>query len=246
MNILSRRNIIRLGAGAVGTGIIGACANTQTTATNKPDSAASGSTASSASPAVNTAAITTPDQALQQLVEGNQRFVTNKSQDPNQTLARVKDVAKDQKPFAAILGCADSRVPAEIVFDQGFGDLFVCRVAGNIATPEEIGSLEFGCAVLGAKTILVLGHERCGAVAATIKGAQVPGQIGSLLDAIKPAVESSKGQAGDPLENACKANVAKQVEMLKASPVLAQLEKEGKLKIAGGYYDLDSSQVTMI
>jgi carbonic anhydrase len=249
MNILSRRNIIRLSAGAAGAGLIGACAPKNagnadvTTSTPTTGQAA---TDQSATPVVNPADAKTPDEALKHLVDGNQRFVDNKPLNPDQTLARVREVAETQKPFAAILGCADSRVPVEILFDQGFGNLFVCRVAGNIATPEEIGSLEFGSAVLGAKAILVLGHERCGAVDATIKGAAVPGQISSLLDAIKPAVESSKGKAGDPLENACKANVAKQVENLMASPVLSQLVKEGKLKIAGGYYDLDTGKVTMI
>jgi carbonic anhydrase len=247
MNILSRRNIIKIGSGVIGAGVVGACTNPQKVASNTipAEAPAEAPAAGSASSAIDSASLT-PDQALQALLEGNQRFVTDKRQNPNQTAARVAEMAKGQKPYAAILGCADSRVPSEIVFDQGFGDLFVCRVAGNVATAEEIGSLEFGCAVLGAKTILVLGHERCGAVDATIKGAQVPGQIGSLLDAIKPAVESAKGKAGDPLENACKANVAGQVEILKSSPVLSELIKAGKLKIAGGYYDLDTSSVTLI
>jgi carbonic anhydrase len=250
VNILSRRNIIRIGAGAVGTGVIASCAQRKEVASSQDaSSVAANSTesgsVSAAAPSPNNPNAT-PDQALQQLVDGNQRFVTNKRQNPNQTMARVTEIAKGQKPFAAILGCADSRVPAEILFDQGFGDLFVCRVAGNVATPEEIGSLEFGCAVLGSKTILVMGHERCGAVEASIKGAPVPGQISSLLEAIKPAVESTKGESGDRLESTCKANVKRQVETLLASPVLSQLVKDGKLKIAGGYYDLDTSQVTLI
>lgn len=177
---------------------------------------------------------------------GNQRFVNKKRENPNQTVARLTEVARGQKPFAAVLGCADSRFPTEIIFDQGLGDLFVCRVAGNVATPEEIGSLEFGTLVLGAKVIIVIGHKRCGAVDATIKGAQVPGQIGSLLAAIQPAVESSKNLPGDRLENATKANVLLQTERLKASPVISQLIKEGKLKVVGGYYDLDTGAVSMV
>jgi carbonic anhydrase len=249
VNILSRRNIIRLGAGAAGAGVIASCtqrqdvASSQDAASNSTSPVTSSVSATAPSPNNPNA---TPDQALQQLVDGNQRFVTSKRQHPNQTMARVIETAEEQKPFAAILGCADSRVPVEILFDQGFGDLFVCRVAGNVATPEEIGSLEFGCAVLGAKTILVLGHERCGAVKAAIKGAPVPGQISSLLDAIKPAVESTKGETGDRLASTCKANVKRQVETLSASPVLSQLVKDGKLKITGGYYDLDTSLVTLI
>ncbi|MBD2163101.1 twin-arginine translocation signal domain-containing protein [Calothrix membranacea FACHB-236] len=228
----SRRNLLKLGAGAVGAGVLtaGLGSNLVTpekaTAQDKKD--------------------ITPDAALKELLDGNDRFVKAKKRYPNQSLKRLQEVAKGQKPFASILGCADSRVPSEIVFDQGLGDLFVCRVAGNIAPPEEIGSLEFGSLVLGAKVIMVLGHERCGAVDATIKGASVPGQIGSLLEAIKPGVEKAKGQPGDPLENACKANILVQVEKLKASPVLAGLIKEEKLKIVGGYYDLDTGKVSLV
>ncbi len=188
----------------------------------------------------------TPEQALQNLIAGNRRFVSEKRENPRQTLARLTEVAQVQKPFAAILSCADSRVPSEIIFDQGFGDLFICRVAGNVATPEEIGSLEFGTLVLGAKVIMVMGHKRCGAVDATIKGAQVPGQIASLLDAIRPAVERSQGQSGERLENATKANVLLQIERLQESPVISQLIEEGKLKIVGGYYDLDTGAVTLV
>jgi carbonic anhydrase len=179
-------------------------------------------------------------------MDGNKRFVSHKLNHPRQDKIRLTEVAKGQTPFAAVLGCADSRVPSEIVFDQGLGDLFVCRVAGNVATPEEIGSLEFGCLVLKSKVIMVLGHERCGAVDATIKGAQVPGQIASLLDAIKPAVEKTKNQTGDRLESTCKANVLGQMEKLKSSPVLTQLIQEKKLKIVGGYYDLDTGAVTLL
>jgi carbonic anhydrase len=188
----------------------------------------------------------TPDQALRRLMEGNQRFIKGKRENPNQNRTRLTEVAKSQKPFASILSCADSRVPSEIIFDQGFGDMFVCRVAGNIATPEEIGSLEFGSLVLGTKVILVMGHERCGAVDATIKGAQVPGKIATLLDAIKPAVERAKGQAGDQLANTCKANVLLQIEKLKSSSVISQLIEQGKLKVVGGYYDLDTGEVSLV
>jgi carbonic anhydrase len=229
----SRRNFVfKASAAALGTSVLAKEIQTQVFAPSKAE-------------AVNVKDLT-PDQALQSLVDGNQRFVKYKLTHPRQTAARLQEVAKGQNPFAAILGCADSRVPAEIVFDQGLGDLFVCRVAGNIATPEEIGSLEFGCAVLGTKVIMVLGHERCGAVDATIKGAAVPGQIGSLLAAIKPSVSKAAGQSGDRLENTCKANVLAQVETLKTSPVLAQLVKDKKLKIVGGYYDLDLGSVVLL
>ncbi|MBD2433244.1 MULTISPECIES: carbonic anhydrase [Fischerella] len=227
--IFSRRNILKLGAGALGTGVVTAGVGSQLVSP----------------PKVIAENNISPDQALKELIDGNERFVKRKQKKRNH-YTRLVEVSKTQKPFASILSCADSRVPSEIIFDQGFGDLFVCRVAGNIAIPEEIGSLEFGSLVLGSKVIMVLGHERCGAVEATIKGAQVPGQIGSLLAAIKPGIEKSKNQPGDKLENACKANVLAQVEKLKQSPVLSQLIQENKLKIVGGYYDLDTGKVTMV
>ena len=227
---LSRRNLLKFSAGAIGAGVVTAGLGSKVVSQEK----------------VAIDEDITPDNALQKLIEGNQRFVARKRTNPNQDIVRLTEVAKGQKPFAAVLGCADSRVPAEIVFDQGLGDLFVCRVAGNVATPEEIGSLEFGSLVLGSKVIMVLGHKRCGAVDATIKGAQVPGQIGSLLDAIKPAVEKAKDRTGDRLEETCKTNIMLQAEKLKSSPVISQLIKENKLKVVGGYYDLDTGKVTMV
>jgi carbonic anhydrase len=227
---ISRRNSLKFVAGAIGTGIIAARAGAELAAPepviaeNPPN----------------------PDRALQLLIKGNERFVENKRKFPDQDWKRITQVAPSQAPFAAILGCADSRVPAEIVFDQGFGNIFVCRVAGNVATPEEIGSLEFGTLVLGAKVILVLGHERCGAVKAAIEGGVLPGDIGSLTEAIKPAVESSKNQAGDKVENAVKANVRLQANRLKASTLLSERLEAGKLKIVGGYYDLDTGKVTLV
>ncbi|WP_251958313.1 carbonic anhydrase [Nostoc commune] len=228
---LSRRSLFKFGAGAIGTGVLTAGLSSSLLAAEKK------------APVEDDI---TPDKALQELLEGNERFVKAKRRNPHQTRSRLVEVAKGQKPFASVLGCADSRVPSEIVFDQGLGDLFVCRVAGNIATREEIGSLEFGSLVLGAKVIMVVGHERCGAVDAAIKGAQVPGQIGSLLEAIKPSVESSKEQSGDKLENACKANVLAQIEKLKSSSVLSELIKAEKLKIVGGYYDLDTGRISLV
>mmetsp|Transcript_21489 Transcript_21489/g.36853 ORF Transcript_21489/g.36853 Transcript_21489/m.36853 type:complete len:238 (+) Transcript_21489:128-841(+) len=185
----------------------------------------------------------TPDEALKYLKEGNGRFVAGKSASPNRDLERVKSVAAGQKPFAAFLACADSRVPVEIIFDQGFGDVFVTRVAGNIATPELIGSLEFGTAVLGAKVLMVLGHTACGAVAATAKGGDVPGVISSLYYHIKPAVRACGGAVEPSIEE----NVRVQARQLaEVSPVLAGLIKEGKLKIVGGVYDLATGTVKEI
>jgi carbonic anhydrase len=234
---VSRRRMLQFGAGAVGTTVVASALGHEIV---------SAPPAIAQTPDAAPKQLMTPDAALKQLMAGNQRFVAQKRKSPNQDVVRLNEVAKGQKPYAAILGCADSRVPSEIVFDQGLGDLFVCRVAGNVATPEEIGSLEFGTAVLGTKVIIVMGHERCGAVEATIKGAAVPGQIGSLLDAIRPSLSQAKGLPGDPLENACKANVTYQISKLKASPVLKDLITAGKLKIVGGYYDLDTGTVSLV
>jgi carbonic anhydrase len=231
---LSRRTLFKFGAGAIGTGVLTAGLSSKLLAAEKK------------APVAPAEDDITPDKALQELLDGNDRFVKSKRRNPNQTQSRLLEVAKSQKPFASILGCADSRVPSEIVFDQGLGDLFVCRIAGNIATPQQIGSLEFGSLVLGSKVIMVMGHERCGAVDAAIKGAQVPGRIGSLLEAIKPSVESSKEQSGDKLENACKANILAQIEELKSSSVLSELIKAEKLKIVGGYYDLDTGRISLV
>lgn len=234
---LSRRNLIRYGGSLVGTGLAATVLGRNLTQSQPV----------LAQTLVAQNKDITPDEALQQLIEGNQRFSQQKRQNPNQTLERLTEVAESQAPFAAILGCADSRVPSEIIFDRGLGDLFVCRVAGNIATSEEIGSLEFGTMVLGAKVILVLGHERCGAVKATIEGGRFPGQIASLIDDIKVGVERAEREPGtNKLETAIKANVMYQVEMLNQSAVLGELIDKGQLKIVGGYYDLDEGRVTII
>jgi carbonic anhydrase len=157
-------------------------------------------------------------------------------------MARLREVASKQTPFAAFLGCADSRVPIEIVFDQGFGDLFPVRVAGNVVTPEVTASLEFGTLVLGARVLFVLGHSSCGAVAATMKGEAVPGQISSLSMHIAPAVEA----AGGSVDAAIAENVRLQMRLIRRSPVVAQLAREGKLLVVGGVYDLASGRVGMV
>ena len=184
-----------------------------------------------------------PDEALQLLYEGNRRFVEGRVKAPNRNMDRVRAVAPKQAPFAAFLGCADSRVPIEIVFDQGFGDVFVTRVAGNIADPAIIGSLEFGTLVLGAKVLFVLGHSSCGAVAAAVKGDSVPGQISTLYQYLAPAVRRANGD----IVTATRENVRIQAELLaQASPVIAGLIKEGKLAMAGGVYDLATGVVTPV
>lgn len=181
-----------------------------------------------------------PKGALELLYAGNKRFAAGKPEAPHRNLDRLKEVAPAQKPFAAFLGCADSRVPIEIVFDQGFGDLFVTRVAGNVTTSEITGSLEFGALVLGTKVLYVLGHTNCGAVTAAVKADEVPGQISSLFYHIRPAVRAAKGDVAA----AVKENVRNQIDVLReASPVIARLVKQGKLVVAGGVYDLGTGKV---
>ncbi len=229
MSFISRRNLLKLTATTAGIGLI-----TERLGLN-----------ALAVPAKIATKSLTPDTALAKLLAGNQRFASQQVRQPNQGAFRLQEVAKGQKPFAAILGCADSRVPVEILFDRGLGDLFTVRVAGNVATPEEIGSLEYA-ALLGTQIILVLGHERCGAVTAALANQPAPGQIGSILEQIQPAIIATKGRSGDPLKNAIIANVNNQITTLKSSPVLAELIAADKLKIVGGYYDLDTGLVSQI
>ena len=188
-----------------------------------------------------------PDGALKRLIEGNQRFIDGKRQNPNQSRLRLQETSVAQYPFASILGCADSRVPAEIVFDQGLGDLFVVRVAGNVASPTVIGSLEFASAVLGSQLIVVLGHARCGAVSAAVKGDPLPGRIGVVVEEIKPAVERVRLKTGDLEQNSITANVQYQAEKLaESSTILAGLIKQGKLRIVGGQYDLATGKMSLV
>ena len=177
------------------------------------------------------------------LIDGNRRFAEGKTISSNRDMSRVREVANGQKPFAAFLGCADSRVPIEIVFDQGFGDLFVTRIAGNVASSENIGSLEFGTKILGAKVLYVLGHTSCGAVSATMKGDEVPGQISGLFQHIRPAVKAANGD----LDRAISENVRNQAVLLaEASPTISRLIQRKELIVAGGVYDLSTGLVTAV
>ncbi len=185
-----------------------------------------------------------PDAALAQLMAGNSRYVTGKLQsfDEDLSILKQKTVAK-QEPFAAVLSCADSRVPVELVFDQSIGHIFVTRVAGNVCTPEIIASLEYGAAVLGTAVIMVLGHADCGAVKAAIAAKPVPGQISALYAPLRPAVE----RAGSDLAAAIKANAQIQAGLLRtASPVIAGLIKDGKVTVVAGYYDLTDGKVSQL
>jgi carbonic anhydrase len=188
--------------------------------------------------------VSTPDAALAEMMAGNKRFVSNTLTSPQHDLDLLKQNNEEkQQPFAAVLSCADSRVPVEWVFDQTIGHVFVTRVAGNLITPEIIGSLEYGAAVLGTKVILVLGHGGCGAVAAAIAGKSVPGQISSLFPHLQPAVD----EAGPDLTATIKANAKIQARLLReSSTVLSGMVKEGKVKVTSGYYDLATGSVTLL
>ena len=184
----------------------------------------------------------TPADALTRLAAGNARFAAGKPEGARRDLARLRATADKQTPFAAFLGCADSRVPIELAYDQGFGDVFVVRVAGNIATNVEIASLEFGAAVLGCRAITVLGHSGCGAVKASLTAGEVPGQISTLYQHITPAL-----RPGMSLDEAIVANVRFQMQQLRtASPVLRQLIGDGRLAVTGGVFDIASGRVTAV
>jgi len=193
----------------------------------------------------------TPDAALARLMEGNARYVAGKMNERDFSASRAAR-NEGQVPFAAILGCADSRVAPELAFDQGPGELFVVRVAGNFVTPDGLGSLEYGVAVLGTKVIMVLGHNNCGAINATVgalqKGNTLPGHIAGLVTAMKPAIEPVVKAAGpDMAQRAVVANVQAQVRRLLAEkPILAEAVAAGKLKVVGAYYDLATGKVVPV
>jgi carbonic anhydrase len=195
-----------------------------------------------------------PDEVLRKLLEGNKRFMKGETTAPRRKPEDFAKLAEGQTPRAVIVGCADSRVPPEILFDQGVGDLFVVRVAGNVVSGAGAtvkGSIEYAVAELNVSLVMVLGHSQCGAVKAAVKHINdkdtLPGAIAGLVDAIKPAVVKAKDEAGNALENAIKANVGIGVERLKSlEPILADPVKKGRVKVVGGVYDLRTGAVTVI
>jgi len=192
-----------------------------------------------------------PDEALQKLIDGNLRF--RKSEHINRDFMKeTQDTAGEQYPFAIILGCIDSRVPVEILFDQGVGDLFVTRVAGNFENGDILASLEFACKVVGSKLIMVLGHEDCGAIKAACDGIEV-GHITSLINNIKPAIVKTKVVGNSTSENkkyindVAKSNVHLTIRRIREkSSIINSLEKEGRIKIVGAYYNIDLGEVSLI
>lgn len=184
---------------------------------------------------------------LTKLMDGNKRFIEGKSLHQNQSVERRVEVAKGQNPFAVIVTCSDSRVPPEIIFDQGIGDLFVIRVAGNVVGDFEIASIDYAVEHLRCKLVVVMGHEYCGAVDAAAKGGEHHGNIGKLISVIEPAVEEVKNEKGDLLTNAVFNNVNRVVDTLKNSePVLKEFVEHKGLQIVGTFYDLDDGTVIMV
>jgi carbonic anhydrase len=181
---------------------------------------------------------------LDVLKEGNRRFVEGRMVHDHQNMERLMEVAKGQHPIAIIVGCSDSRVAPEIVFDQGLGDLFVVRVAGNVIDDHALGSIEYAVEHLHTSLIVVLGHDRCGAVQAAISGDDAPGHIQSIVESIRPAVEAAKSEPGDLLDNAIDENVRRVVNQLQTSqPILGHEVQEGHLQVVGARYLLDSGAV---
>jgi carbonic anhydrase len=233
---MARRSIFRLAAGAAaaaaGVAMAPQAFAAKTKAPPKPEN------------------VISPDAALRRLMQGNARYVDGVSKRHDFRHER-EALSKGQNPFAAILSCADSRIAPEYCFDSARGDLFVCRIAGNFASDEMIASLEYAVQVLNAPLIMVLGHESCGAVDATIKsikdGTTLPGHLPSLVDAIRPAVEAVQGQPGDLLANATRRNVALNVEKLKsAGPILQSFANDKKIRVVGGVYALKSGRVELL
>lgn len=243
MNARSRRDILAGAALGLGVVTLSGC--------SKPS--ATGGSPATHGPTEETAGLT-PDQAVTKLTEGNARFVAMKEVEPNLSKARLTALSKGQHPFVGILGCVDSRVPPELVFDRGLGDVFDARIAGAIPDDAAIGSLEFGVEEFDVPLLVVLGHSKCGAVSATVKALEsgnttMPGRIGSVAAPIIPAVKAveAQGKSGADLVNAAVREVVRtSVAALSASPVLTERIATGKLKVKGAFYDLESGKVEFL
>lgn len=235
---LSRRHLFRLGGASAAALALAACAGSSEAATAATPTVP-------ALPDNPTAA-----QALQALKDGNARFVAAKPGYPNQTATLRASLTDGQKPFATVIGCVDSRVPPELVFDQGLGDLLVCRNAAHVVDDAAMGSTIFGATALGIPLIVVLGHNSCGAVSAAIGAVETntpaPDAVDSLVQAIKPAIKAAEGKPGNRNDNVERAHTELTVALLKVNKVLAPLVTAGTVQVVGAEYDLASGKVTFL
>jgi carbonic anhydrase len=235
----TRRNFLTV----AGAGAIGAATATLT------GEAALAAAPAGAAPTKGGKTTLTPDQALQLLKEGNRNFLTDSPMRAAMGRQRRLEIAQSQAPFAAYVTCSDSRVPPELLFGRGLGELFIIRNAGNTVDTVALGSIEYAVAVLGVPLVVVMGHERCGAVAAAAsvvrENATFPGSIGRMVEPIIPAVLKAQKQPGDLVENSIRENVRRVAGQLRTSvdPLLLDPQRTGRLKVVGAYYDLDTGTV---
>ncbi|PZG02510.1 carbonic anhydrase [Micromonospora deserti] len=247
---LNRRNLLRLGGLLVGSA--GSAAALAGCGSGDSGGTSAGSAASTTNPVSHKEKpVTSPEEALDRLLEGNARFVSGQFEHPNLSPGIRAELAQGQHPFAQVLTCSDSRVAPELVFDRGLGDLFVERNAGNIPDPVTVGSMQYAVQELGAPLILVLGHQKCGAVTAAVEAVEKHSEptgtdLDSIIDAIRPAVEKVKENGGDLVDHAVRQHVANVVAKLRTNPVIGAAVKSGKLRVVGGRYALDSGRVEII
>lgn len=188
---------------------------------------------------------TTPQNALERLINGNKRYVDGRSTHPNRSSERRKEISSKQKPFAIIVGCSDSRVAPEIIFDEGLGDLFVVRVAGNVIGPIELDSIDYSALYLNSSIIIVLGHENCGAVDATLN--DNTSDIKAVATLIEPAIQKTqKSETKNPLEFAIKTNATNMKDYLEQSPNIEKLIKQKKIAVHAAYYNLKTGVVELL
>lgn len=237
MNDISRRGLFAAGTAVAALGAIPARAHEQLVPPPPPAPSVDGKTTLNA------------DQALQLLRDGNRAFLGGRVVQPDIGAARRLALSTGQGPFCAYVSCSDSRVPPELLFGRGLGELFIIRNAGNTVDTVAMGSIEYAVAVLGVPLVVVMGHESCGAVAAAMsvvsENARFPGVIGDMIEPIIPAVLEARGQSGDPLESAVRQNVRRVVRKLReaSDPLLIDPQRSGRLKVVGAYYHLDSGEV---
>lgn len=240
----ARRTVLRgLGLGGLAAAV-SACSPSP-----KTDGAQPGTGASTTVPAPQGELPKTPDDALKRLLAGNERLIAN--QTPHaQTLDQIRQHATGQTPYAQVFGCADSRVPVEVVFDEDFGDVFVTRTAGNVLADPTVGTVEYGVLVLKTPLIMVLGHQSCGAIKAAVDAMKDPsklpsGALGTLVSAIVPAARAAQDRGGDIYAAALEAHIRSVVATLQSNPSFVKPIAEGKLRVVGASYDLSTAKVTM-